>query len=100
MTLDDLLALQAVGMQILDTRDPGEFAAAHLAGSINIGPSPTLAARIDNLPRTNRLRSYRRIFEGWTAQSEIASRSHRDHRAPQRAFRSGASVIPPAAACP
>jgi hydroxyacylglutathione hydrolase len=37
MTLDDLLALQAVGAQILDTRDPAEFAAAHLAGSINIG---------------------------------------------------------------
>jgi rhodanese-related sulfurtransferase len=37
MTLDGLLALQAVGAQILDTRDPGEFAAAHLAGSINIG---------------------------------------------------------------
>jgi len=37
MTLDDLLALQVVGAQILDTRDPGEFAAAHLAGSINIG---------------------------------------------------------------
>src|SRR5271169_3672956 len=37
MTLDDLLALQQVGAQILDTRDPGEFAAAHLSGSINIG---------------------------------------------------------------
>ena len=37
MALDDLLALQEVGAQILDTRDPGEFAAAHLAGSINIG---------------------------------------------------------------
>jgi hydroxyacylglutathione hydrolase len=37
MTLDDLLALHAVGAQILDTRDPGEFAAAHLGGSINIG---------------------------------------------------------------
>jgi len=37
MVLDDLLALQEVGAQILDTRDPGEFAAAHLAGSINIG---------------------------------------------------------------
>src|SRR5580700_9381552 len=37
MTLDDLLALRGVGAQILDTRDPGEFAAAHLAGSINIG---------------------------------------------------------------
>src|SRR5690349_7093168 len=37
MTLDGLLALQSVGAQILDTRDPSEFAAAHLAGSINIG---------------------------------------------------------------
>src|SRR5206468_340949 len=31
------LALQAEGAQVLDTRDPTEFAAAHLAGSINIG---------------------------------------------------------------
>jgi glyoxylase-like metal-dependent hydrolase (beta-lactamase superfamily II)/rhodanese-related sulfurtransferase len=37
LTLDQLLALQAVGAQVLDTRDPAEFAAAHLAGSINIG---------------------------------------------------------------
>jgi hydroxyacylglutathione hydrolase len=58
LTLDAVLALQADGaqvggvqmgmqigvqiqisMQILDTRDPEEFAAAHLAGSINIGLS-------------------------------------------------------------
>jgi hydroxyacylglutathione hydrolase len=37
MTLDDVLALQEIGAQILDTRDPVEFASAHLAGSINIG---------------------------------------------------------------
>jgi len=37
MSLDQVLALQAVGAQVLDTRDPAEFAAAHLAGSINIG---------------------------------------------------------------
>jgi glyoxylase-like metal-dependent hydrolase (beta-lactamase superfamily II)/rhodanese-related sulfurtransferase len=37
MTLDDVLALQGVGAQILDSRDPAEFGAAHLAGSINIG---------------------------------------------------------------
>jgi rhodanese-related sulfurtransferase len=37
MTLDELLALQKTGAQFLDTRDCGEFAAAHLAGSINIG---------------------------------------------------------------
>jgi rhodanese-related sulfurtransferase len=37
LTLDQVLALQEVGGQILDTRDPVEFAAAHLAGSVNIG---------------------------------------------------------------
>jgi len=37
LTLDQLLALQTVGAQLLDTRDPAEFAAAHLTGSINIG---------------------------------------------------------------
>ena len=37
MPLDGVLALQEVGAQILDSRDPGEFAAAHLRGSINIG---------------------------------------------------------------
>jgi hydroxyacylglutathione hydrolase len=37
LTLDAVLALQAAGAQILDTRDAVEFASAHLAGSINIG---------------------------------------------------------------
>jgi hydroxyacylglutathione hydrolase len=37
LKLDDVLALKQGGAQILDTRDPAEFAAAHLAGSINIG---------------------------------------------------------------
>jgi glyoxylase-like metal-dependent hydrolase (beta-lactamase superfamily II)/rhodanese-related sulfurtransferase len=37
LTIDVVLTLQAAGAQILDTRDPAEFAAAHLAGSINIG---------------------------------------------------------------
>jgi hydroxyacylglutathione hydrolase len=36
LTLDAVLTLQAEGAQILDTRDPDEFAAAHLKGSINI----------------------------------------------------------------
>ena len=35
--LDGVLALQEAGAQILDTRDAGEFAAAHLKGSINVG---------------------------------------------------------------
>ncbi len=35
--LEQLLDLQRAGAQILDTRDPAEFAAAHLAGSVNIG---------------------------------------------------------------
>jgi hydroxyacylglutathione hydrolase len=37
MTLDLALALQRTGGQIVDTRDAGDFAAAHLAGSVNIG---------------------------------------------------------------
>jgi len=37
LTLEQVLALQAVGAQVLDTRDPAEFAAAHLSGSVNIG---------------------------------------------------------------
>jgi rhodanese-related sulfurtransferase len=37
LTIDELLVDQARGAQVLDTRDPSAFAAAHLAGSINIG---------------------------------------------------------------
>ena len=37
MSLDQLLALQSIGAQILDVREPAEFAAAHLVGSVNIG---------------------------------------------------------------
>jgi len=39
LELAQVLELQASGAQILDTREPEEFAAAHLAGSINIGLS-------------------------------------------------------------
>lgn len=35
--LDDVLALGQAGAQILDVRDPAEFAKGHFAGSINIG---------------------------------------------------------------
>ncbi len=37
LTLDAVLALESEGAQILDTREPEEFGAAHLAGSINVG---------------------------------------------------------------
>jgi glyoxylase-like metal-dependent hydrolase (beta-lactamase superfamily II)/rhodanese-related sulfurtransferase len=43
MTLDQVLAVQEVGGQALDTRDPEVFAAAHLTGSINIGLSGQFA---------------------------------------------------------
>lgn len=39
LTLNDVLARQAAGAQVLDTRDAADFAAAHLAGSLNIGLS-------------------------------------------------------------
>ena len=37
LTLERLRAAVRNGAQLLDTRDPSEFAAAHLAGSVNIG---------------------------------------------------------------
>jgi glyoxylase-like metal-dependent hydrolase (beta-lactamase superfamily II)/rhodanese-related sulfurtransferase len=37
LSLDRVLQLQVQGAQVLDTRDPVAFGAAHLAGSINIG---------------------------------------------------------------
>lgn len=40
---DALLARQRDGAQILDTREPGDFAAAHLSGSINVGLGGQLA---------------------------------------------------------
>ena len=39
LTLERVLELQAGGAQVLDTREPDEFASAHLAGSINVGLS-------------------------------------------------------------
>lgn len=39
LDLDRVLELQADGAQVLDTREPEEFATAHLAESINIGLS-------------------------------------------------------------
>jgi hydroxyacylglutathione hydrolase len=37
LTMDEVMTLQADGAQVLDTREPAEFAAAHVAGSINVG---------------------------------------------------------------
>lgn len=37
LELDAVLKMQAEGAQILDSREPEEFGAAHLAGSINVG---------------------------------------------------------------
>jgi hydroxyacylglutathione hydrolase len=43
LELDRVLELQARGAQVLDTREPEQFATAHLAGSINIGLSGQFA---------------------------------------------------------
>ena len=37
LAIEDVLALRATGAYVLDTRDPSDFAAAHLDGSINVG---------------------------------------------------------------
>jgi len=43
LDLEVLLSLQAVGAQVLDVRDPVEYARAHLKGSLNIGLGGTYA---------------------------------------------------------
>jgi len=37
LAVDVVLALQSTGAQVLDVRDPAEYARAHLVGSLNIG---------------------------------------------------------------
>jgi rhodanese-related sulfurtransferase/glyoxylase-like metal-dependent hydrolase (beta-lactamase superfamily II) len=37
LTLDRVLAIRDGGGQVLDTREPADYAAAHMAGSINVG---------------------------------------------------------------
>ena len=43
LSLEAVLAASALGGQILDTREPGDFAAAHLPGAINVGLSGQFA---------------------------------------------------------
>lgn len=43
LTVDGLLVLQEAGVQVLDVRDPAEYARAHLKGSLNIGLGGTYA---------------------------------------------------------
>ncbi|HET8967623.1 MAG TPA: rhodanese-like domain-containing protein, partial [Candidatus Acidoferrum sp.] len=49
LTLGAVLDLQKQGAVILDTRDPGEFASAHLKGSINIGLGGQFATWVGTL---------------------------------------------------
>ena len=83
MTLDHVLALQSVGAQMLDVRDPAEFAAAHLAGSINIGLGGQYAT-----------------WAGTVLEPREADRDHRGPRARERGRRRGwdasASIRSPA----
>ena len=44
LSLSELLARMASGAQVLDVRDPAEFSAGHLAGSINVGLSGQFAS--------------------------------------------------------
>ncbi len=39
LTIDAVLESRSGGAQLLDTREPGDFAAAHLTGSVNVGLS-------------------------------------------------------------
>ncbi len=52
--LDEVLRLEEAGAQILDVRDPAYFAAAHLAGSLNIGLGGQYASWAGTLLRRDR----------------------------------------------
>jgi len=54
LTVDEVLQLQKEGAQILDVRDPAYFAAAHLAGSLNIGLGGQYAGWAGTLLRRDR----------------------------------------------
>ena len=95
LTLDDVLALQAAGAQILDTRDAGRICRGASGGQHqhrprrpvrNVGRNrarsgasdrdhrgPRPGERIGDSPRAHRVRSRGRIFEGWIAQPGIAA---------------------------
>ena len=54
LTLDEVLALEAAGAQVLDARDPAEFAGAHLRGSVNVGLGGSYATWSGTLLDPNR----------------------------------------------
>jgi hydroxyacylglutathione hydrolase len=54
LTLDEVLALEADGAQVLDARDPAEFAGAHLRGSVNVGLGGSYATWSGTLLDPNR----------------------------------------------
>jgi len=65
LSLDQVLAMQSAGAQILDTRDPDEFAAAHLAGSVNIGLGGQYATWAGTILSRERPALYERSAEHW-----------------------------------
>ncbi|MEP6916745.1 MAG: rhodanese-like domain-containing protein [Acidobacteriota bacterium] len=54
LTLDRVLALQGQGAQVVDVRDPIDFASAHLAGSLNIGLDGSFATWAGTMLSTER----------------------------------------------
>jgi rhodanese-related sulfurtransferase len=54
LPLARFLALQAEGCQVIDTREPSDFAASHLAGSLNIGLSGKYATWVGSLVEPTR----------------------------------------------
>lgn len=54
LSIDRVLERQAIGAQLLDTREPAEFGAAHLTGSLNIGLGGPYATWAGTLLRRER----------------------------------------------
>ena len=103
LDVDVLLSLQAVGAQVLDVRDPVEYARAHLKGSLNIGLGGSLRdvgghhprsreadrdrrrarppGRSGDASRPDRLRQRRRLSARRDQRARIAYRSDDGHHA-------------------
>ncbi|MFQ5934212.1 MAG: rhodanese-like domain-containing protein, partial [Dehalococcoidia bacterium] len=54
LSLDETLQMAGSGAQVVDVRDPADFAGAHLAGSINIGLGGTFATWCGTILRRDR----------------------------------------------
>ena len=95
LRLDEALALTAEGAQLLDARDPADFAGAHLVGSVNVGLGgsyATWAGTILDHERPIVLERFPLLLEAWrSGRAQSSSDPHHDPRFDQ----SWQTMLPP-----